>query len=53
MGHNVANVAAMEVPSALFGRNRLRAGDRIRLECSLDSHAGGSRVEWSAEFTLR
>lgn len=49
---NVRNIAAVEVPAQRFGQKSLEAGDRIRVEISLDSHGQAYRVEWRGEFAL-
>jgi hypothetical protein len=52
MGHNVSNVAALEIPAHLFGRDLLQLGDDVELDCSLDTHGRAYRVEWRGRFPL-
>ena len=49
---NVRSIAAMELPAALFGRERFRSGDHIRLSSTFWSHGRGYRTEWAGEFEL-
>lgn len=49
----VRNLAAMELPAKLLGRDQLKAGDTVELESTLLSHGGVYRVEWKGTFTLR
>jgi hypothetical protein len=48
----VRNVAAMELPAELLGKDALKAGDSIELECSLDTHCAAYRIEWKGTFVL-
>jgi hypothetical protein len=50
---NVRNIAALEIPAGLLGKERLQAGDRLALRCTLLSHCQAYRVEWKGQFTLR
>ena len=50
---NTRNVAAMELPAKLFGREGFNAGDNIRLASQFFSHARADFVEWKGTFKLR
>jgi len=50
---NVRNVAALEVPSELFGKASLKAGDEIHLAARLVTHGRAYTMEWRGKFTLR
>lgn len=50
---HVRNIAAMEVPAKVFGKDELRSGDSIELDCTLLTHCGAYRMEWRGRFTLR
>jgi hypothetical protein len=45
-------VAVMRVPARLLGRARLAAGDAMRLDSTVLTHARGYRVEWGGTFRL-
>jgi hypothetical protein len=47
---NVRVVAALHVPAARFGRDRLAVGDSIRLSSALTAHARAQRTEWKGTF---
>jgi hypothetical protein len=47
------NIAAMELPAKLFGKDQFKAGDRIELASTFFAHCRGYRVEWKGNFTLR
>ncbi len=49
---SVRNTAVVRLPAALFGKQRLQAGDTIRLVSTLLTHARAYKVEWMGEFTL-
>ena len=49
---NVRNIACMELPARLFGKDRLRAGDAIDLSSTLFTHCRGYHVDWRGRFTL-
>ena len=53
LNHNVSNVAALEIPAKLFGKQRLQAGDIVELEASLRTHCDAYRIDWTGRFTLR
>jgi len=50
---NVRNIACMELPVKLFGKDRLKAGDVIEFASTFSSHCRAYRVEWQGRFTLR
>ncbi len=50
---NVRNVAALEVPTELFGKAWLKAGDEVDLAVSLVTHGRAYTMEWRGRFTLR
>ena len=49
---NFRNVACLELPAKLFGRDRLRPGEAIEFASTLSTHGRGYRVEWKGRFTL-
>jgi hypothetical protein len=50
---NFRNIACMELPAQLFGKNRFKAGDTIELASTFFTHCRAYRVEWDGRFTLR
>ena len=50
---NVRNIAGLELPARLFGKDRLKAGDVIEFASTFSSHCRAYRVEWKGRFTLR
>ncbi len=52
LGHDVSNVAAMEIPMNVNGGRRLKAGDWIELESVFTTHARGGQVSWRGRFQL-
>ncbi len=50
---NTRNIAAVELPAKLFGRDRFKAGDTIEFDSTFFSHCRADRVEWKGRFTLR
>jgi hypothetical protein len=50
---NTRNIAAIELPSKLFGKARFKAGDTIELGSTFFTHCRADRVEWKGRFTLR
>lgn len=50
---DVRNIAALELPAKLLGRDRLKAGDAIELDCTLLTHGRAYRCDWRGRFTLR
>jgi hypothetical protein len=49
---NVRNIAAMELPAKLFGKEQFRAGDKIELSSTFLAHGRGYRNDWQGSFTL-
>ncbi|MDP2899105.1 MAG: hypothetical protein Q8Q12_21415 [bacterium] len=49
---NTQNIAAMELPAKLFGRERFKPGDTIEFASTFYSHCRAYRVEWRGQFTL-
>jgi hypothetical protein len=52
LGLNVRNIAALEIPATLLGRDRFRTGDRIALDTTLLTHCRAYRMGWRGSFTL-
>ena len=50
---NLRNIAGMEVPAKLFGKDRFKPGDVIELGSTFFTHCRAYRVEWHGKFTLR
>jgi len=50
---HVRNIAAMELPAKLLGKDQLKAGDTVGLDCTLSTHLGAYRMAWKGTFTLR
>jgi hypothetical protein len=50
---NLRNIAAMEVPAKLFGRDRFKAGETVEFAATLFTHCRAYRMEWKGRFTLR
>jgi hypothetical protein len=48
----VRNVGVLVVPAKALGRKELRAGDRIELRSTLETHARAYRVRWQAGMPL-
>ena len=49
---NTRNIAAVELPAKLFGRERFKTGDTIEFDSTFFSHCRADRVEWKGKFTL-
>ena len=49
----VRNIACMELPAKLFGKDRFKPGDTIDLASTFFTHCRTYRVEWKGNFTLR
>jgi hypothetical protein len=47
------NVACLELPASLFGRDQLKSGETIELASTLVTYGRAYRVEWKGRFTLR
>ncbi len=50
---NTRNIAALQLPAKLFGRERFKSGDTISLASTFYSHCRADRVEWRGSFILR
>ena len=50
---NTRNVAALELPAKLFGKERFKSGDRIEFASTFFAHCRSYRVDWKGSFTLR
>ena len=46
------NIAAIELPAKLFGKDRFKSGDALELDSTFFSHCRGYRVDWKGTFTL-
>ncbi|MBI4603934.1 MAG: serine hydrolase [Planctomycetes bacterium] len=51
-GLDVRNIAALRLPARAMGRERLRAGETLRLSSTVVTHARAHRMEWACELTL-
>jgi hypothetical protein len=49
---NVRNIAAMELPARMLGREQFKAGDTTELGCTLLTHGRAYRMDWKGTFTL-
>jgi hypothetical protein len=49
---NVRNIAAMELPVKLFGKERFKSGDKVAITSTFFTHGRAYRVEWKGNFTL-
>lgn len=50
---NIRNIAGLELPAKLFGKDRFKAGDEIELASTFFAHCRGYSVEWKGRFTLQ
>jgi hypothetical protein len=50
---NTRNIAALELPAKLFGKDRFKAGDTMEIASTFFTHCRADRVEWQGKFTLR
>jgi hypothetical protein len=50
---NFRNIACLELPAKLFGKDRFKPGETIEFASTLFTHCRGYRVEWKGNFTLR
>jgi hypothetical protein len=50
---NVRNIAGLELPAKLFGKDRFKTGDAIEFASTFFTHCRAYRVEWKGKFTLR
>ena len=51
-GH-VRNIACMELPARLFGKERFKSGDVIDFASTFFTHCRAYRVDWKGKFNLR
>jgi hypothetical protein len=49
---NVRNIAAMELPAKLFGKERFQPGDKIEFSSTFLAHGRAGRNEWTGSFRL-
>lgn len=47
------NIACLEVPARLFGKDRFKPGDAIEFTSTFFTHCRGYRMDWKGHFTLR
>jgi hypothetical protein len=50
---NFRNIACMELPAKLFGKDRFKTGDAIEFASTFFTHCRAYRVEWNGRFILR
>jgi hypothetical protein len=50
---NYRNIAALEIPAKLFGKDRFKAGDAIEFVSTFHSHCRAYRMDWKGKFALR
>jgi hypothetical protein len=50
---NFRNIACIELPAKLPGKDRFKAGDVIELSSIFFTHCRGYQTEWKGKFTLR
>jgi hypothetical protein len=50
---NTRNIAALELPAKLFGKQRFKAGDTIEFDSKFFTHCRADRVEWKGKYILR
>jgi len=50
---NVRNIACLELPAKLFGKERFKSGDAIELASTLHTHCRAYHVDWKGRFTLQ
>ena len=50
---NVRNIACIELPAKLFGKDNFRSGDPIELSSTFFTHCRAYRVDWRGKFKLR
>jgi hypothetical protein len=50
---NFRNIAALEMPAKLFGKDRFKTGDVIDFASTFHTHCHAYSVEWKGQFTLR
>ena len=49
---NTRNIAALELPAALFGKKRFRQGDAIEFSSAFVTYGRDYRTEWAGKFVL-
>jgi len=47
------NIACIELPAKLLGKDRFKAGEVIELSSTFFTHCRGYQTEWKGKFTLR
>jgi hypothetical protein len=52
LGGNTRNIAALQLPAKLFGKERFRKGDSIEFSSTFLTHCRAYRVEWNGRFIL-
>jgi len=50
---NTRNIAALELPAHLFGKERFKAGDSVEFGSTFFTHCRADCVEWKGRFILR
>jgi hypothetical protein len=50
---NVRNIACMELPAKLFGKDRFQSGATIEFASTFFTHCRAYRVEWRGKFKLQ
>ena len=50
---SVRNIACLQVPAKLFGKDRFKPGDVIEFASIFHTHGRAYRTEWKGRFTLR
>jgi hypothetical protein len=51
--HNIRCITAVEIPVSLLGKQRLTAGDRVKIDSTFVTHARAGRMQWQGEFVLK
>jgi hypothetical protein len=49
---NLRNIAGLELPARLFGKDRFRPGDVVEFASTFFTHCRAYRMEWKGQFTL-
>ena len=50
---NLRNIAIMELPARLFGKDRFKSGDAVEFDSTFFTHCRAYRVDWKGRFALR
>jgi len=50
---NFRNIACLELPAKLFGKDRFKTGDVIEFASTFHTHCRAYHVDWKGRFTLR